>query len=557
MSGSFTYASFSPTSTRPGGWGIGHRTGDVPDMFTAEIIPLVPTRISGDSALPTFPNRIELARRVRRFAWIPAPWDPLETGVFLASAAAGQDSSGRTGNVFTGAFITDSGALPTVDAAPLMYSPSVPAPYGKNKVDAAVVPAFGDLERGAVLTDEVVDRFLSPDISDGPGETAFPPELSTVGDHRGPVPRTGILEFLRSRICDGGQVVLVTDPSEGPLWVAALSRCVPRSLPGDRTFTWSTYERASGVSAVLALGTSFCLVAAEDRDQLQPGAGVTVVDSGSPLPSSPAAAASPSDPPATAPDPGRNLSQTPESRNWTSASWERRPTDPFPAAAPTSPESGFSDRAVPGSGAPVNPFPPAHPPHPAPAQAGYPADTGTVATPPESDSPWGTGNRNPVDQRDSTCALLRSVLQLSPKDEEFIRTATLDEWDAEINNIDDRGRTPPRQAPKKAEYYLFLDPADELGRLARVRVLSLLSNGDSFIPARLPEWTFDRVPVPEREGLVAEAAAFFRSSRTPEMVPTGPVTFQNLTSPLLRHLAEEVRRRNVDAHDRHYRGYDR
>lgn len=501
MSGSFTYASFSATGTRPGGWGVGTRTGDVPDRCTAAVIPLIPTRISGADTLPTFPDRDELDRRIRRFAWLPAPWDTTGTGVLLASAAAGQDASGRPGNVFTCAFVTDPGDLPTLDAARLLYSPTIPAPFGKRKVDAAVAPALTDLSSDGPVDDGTVDRFIA-------GDADLPAEFGQVRPFTGDASRAGILGVLRDLVAAGGQVVLLADPAEGPLWVAALARVVPRDLPGGRTFTWSTYERATGIAAVLELGTSLCVVPAEDRDQLKTGSGVTVVDAAGPLPTVPA----PAEP--VAPDgTGRTASRW---RTPRSSAAEPQPVDPgrnpFGTPAPTVRTVGPRRRA---RHALDEPDP----------------ETTSVPTPSLPDG------------------FVAGVVPFTDADAHFISDAKLSDWYYAVSNWEATEGPVPQKPPSPLSRYLFLDPTGEPGHRVRTMVLAVLALGDNHVE----RYALEDLPTQallcfrsdgERDQLVRDTVAALDKARI-RMTPD-PVTYDKIRDTGLRTLAALVHRRYLD-----------
>lgn len=510
MPGSFSYASFSADGNRPGGWSVGRTDGDMDDLWVADLVPLVPTQLADPVPLSNFPDKDDLARRVRRFAWLPAPWDPEDTGVFFASSPAGQDASGRPGNVFTWVAVSDAGRLPHHDAVPLMFSPSVPAPFGKRKVDTAVLPELGPGFSGPApspLTPDVTAAFLAgaPAESAG-GAAALPVECGRVTEPSGPATRAEILGRLVELLTNGQQVVLATDPVEGPLWVTALAGRLPADLP----FTWSTYERATGVSEVLETGASLVVLPPKDLDKLPAYLPAVVVDTAAQLPSADAVA--PAAPAA--------LQSAPHSAAATG--WG------VPSRAPAS----SAPTVASGPAAPPNPF----------GRAGS-------ATPEPAATPA---------VRAAQDGIHPGLIPLKPLDEEFIRTARLTSWDIRVNRLQ-----PAPHVESDADYlnrwygkgltaygyYLLLDPTTELGWTARIRVLALASYG--YVPPSKD--------APDRTGLNEWALAFVDPRTGEELIDdTVDYSYEHgfidkqqpdlrlLRDPSVRHMATEVFRRRVE-----------
>lgn len=515
MSGSFSYASFSPRDGRPGGWSVGHSVGDLEPMWTDELIALIPTQIADPVTLSSFPDKTDLARRLRRFAWLPAPWEPVDTGVFFASSPAGQDNSGRPGNVFTYVHVSDPGELPQHYAVSLMFSSSVPAPYGKRKVDDAVLPILGPGTAGAgesPLTDTVVEAFLAgapSEAADGPG--SLPTEFSRVTAPQGPASRPEVLGVLVQLVMNAQPVVLFTDPVEGPLWVAALAQALPETLPDGHSFTWSTYERASSVAKILALGTSLVVVPPGDRDKLPENTAAVLVDPAGPLPSGDALA------PVAAVTPDVQTSYAPQNAGGGRGS-------AF-GAAPAAQH--------PHSGSPANPFSNG-PSDPAPAPAAP-----TPALPPVRETPPG---------------IHPAIARLRKDDEDFIRHARITSWDTAVNkqppygNDAEKDRWAGRQLTNYRTY-LLLDPVTELGWTSRVRVLALLSYG--YIPpskgatgrTSLNEWTLTALYPRTAEELITDTVAYtldhgWADERIPDLSLIG--------EPELKAMTEEVFRRRTE-----------
>lgn len=552
MSGSFSYASFSPRDGRPGGWSVGHSAGDLEPMWTDELIALIPTQIADPVALSSFPDKTDLARRLRRFAWLPAPWEPADaadTGVFFASSPAGQDNSGRPGNVFTYVHVSDPGELPRHYAVSLMFSPSVPAPYGKRKVDDAVLPSLGPGAAGAgesPLTDTVVEAFLAgapSEAAGGPG--SLPTEFSRVTAPQGPASRPEALGVLVQLVMNGQPVVLLTDPVEGPLWVAALAHALPETLPDGRSFTWSTYERAGGVAKILALGTSLVVVPAGDRDKLPENTAAVLVDPAGPLPSGDALAPVA----AVTPDVPTSYAAQNAGGGWGSAF----------GAAPVAQSSHINSPANPFSNGPADPAPvPGDAPaaaFPAPSPAAFPAPSPAVDAPLADQEPAPaapTSALPPV--RETPPGIHPAIARLRKDDEDFIRHARITSWDTAVNeqppygNDAEKNRWVGKQLTNYRTY-LLLDPVTELGWTSRVRVLALLSYG--YIPpskgtagrTSLNEWTLTALYPRTAEELITDTVTYtldhgWADERIPDLSLIG--------EPELKAMTEEVFRRRTE-----------
>lgn len=463
MTGSFSYASFAPRDGHPGGWGVGRISGEVGPRLIDELIPLIPTQISDPVTLSAFPDRSDLARRLRRFAWLSAPQE--SRGVFFASSPAGQDASGRPGNVFTYVHVGSPGDLRSRDAVDLMLSPSIPAPFGKRKVEDATLP---DLRAGFVapspMTRTVVDAFLDgapADSAGGPG--VLPTECSRVTPPTGPATRREILAELVTRLTDGHPVVLLADAVEGPLWVAALAGALPAELPGGRPFTWSTYERAAGVREILGHGASLVVVPLRDREKLPVLRGTTVLATDR-LPSEAEFTAG------TPPVPRSSTRSTTPTPTRTSVPAAFTVSDPSPAEAPAA--------APTTAGSMTNPFE-------AVSVGRHSQATGPAPAPDPLPDPH----------------LHRALVRLTDADVDFIREAALPSWEIIVNRlpsdvykVEDYRRNWERRELTDHRNYLLLDPADELGWTVRIRLLALASYGavpgapQSGDPGPFEEW---------------------------------------------------------------------
>ncbi|WP_417288069.1 hypothetical protein [Corynebacterium variabile] len=541
MSGSFSYASFSPRDGRPGGWRVGESSGELDQMWKDEIIAFIPTQISDPVTLSSFPDKADLARRLRRFAWLPAPWEPkdsADTGVFFASSPAGQDNSGRPGNVFTYVRISDTGELPRHQAVNLMFSRSVPAPYGKRKVDDAALPELGAGFSGAdpsPLTEEVVDAFLAGAPAEAAGGAeALPIECSRVTAPSGSVSRHEVLGVLVELVVNGQPVVFLTDPAEGPLWVAALSKALPETLPDGRSFTWSTYERATGVAEVLKLGTSLVIVPPGDREKLPENTAAVIVDLDAPLPSGDAVA--------PAAEPENPVTPTPTATPDTAGSWGNASgAVPAQSPSPTPAQSPAPAQFQPphqSSAAPSNPFA---------AAASAAAEPAAPAVAQESaPEPAAAPQPEPAPASIRAEGIHPAIVRLRKEDEDFIRNATISSWDVHVNDQPPYGPDWKNWEGKNLDNYrnyLLLDPGTELGWITRIRILTLLSFG--YIPpvkktpgrTSLNEWTMTALAPRTIEELVADTVNYsVVDGYTDESVPD----LSLISDSMLRTMTQEV-----------------
>ena len=517
MFASFSYASFSASENRPGGWSVGGSTGDIADVDTAKIVRLIPTNIDDGPALTTFPDRTELAQRTRRFAWLRVPGQPEQARVFLSSAAAGQDATGRPGNVFTIALVSTDESLSPVETTTLMYSPSIPAPFGKRRVDDAPVPTQDEIEAGTLLNDAVVTAFLRKDPSDLEQDVALPVEFGKVRDLTGTMSRSYLASALAARISEGRQVVLLTDVAEGPLWVAALAR----ELPDTHPFTWSTYERATSVDELLALETSFCVVPLDDQEQLSASPGVDIVSAAD-----------------------GTVTSTPGTRTAGTAGTGTEPASPAPTSGWNTWAGGKEPTSV--------------------RETGFDLETAAAAAP--SPSPSGEevnpfASQTLVQEKPVTATVtgapegfVPGYVPFSDEDEDFIRHGELMDWDFSLNRTDAQRPRAPRLSPQPATSYLFLPTTGEfgeLGRQARTMVLALISYGDDFMTSQLPEKALlggiDHHDVQE---IIAEAALLSADQKVED--DQSRVSFANIQDAQLREAAKAVRNQRIHIHGERY-----
>lgn len=260
LNGTFSYASFSRRDDRTGGWGVGQRTGVVDENLANNLRKWIPSSIVGGENPGNYPSAEVIARLPRRFAWLPrAEQDlgPQPGFVFYASAQAGQDSTGRPGNVFTFAQVCGEVSMGDYHPAEFMYSPEIPTPFGKTQVDNAEIPA--ELTVPGPIDQKVVDAFADGWVGDNP-----------LGVHFSQVEPKYRREFVQciaatisvSRRC----VVLACPLPEAALWVAAVA--CELGLPED--FSFSTYETPERIQSIIHVGCKLSIVPLESAAAVAP-----------------------------------------------------------------------------------------------------------------------------------------------------------------------------------------------------------------------------------------------------------------------------------------------
>lgn len=115
-----------------GGWGVLHRSADLPPELEERFLTLVSDDLP--STLPDFPSKQQLADRPVRFRVFP---DQSGTGaVICRSVEAGLDHTRRPGNVFTHAARVPRGEA--IRATDFWFSPDWLSPFGAEQVRLAV-----------------------------------------------------------------------------------------------------------------------------------------------------------------------------------------------------------------------------------------------------------------------------------------------------------------------------------------------------------------------------------------------------------------------------------
>lgn len=240
----FSFASFTRGQ---GGWQIGEKLGSLSEEQVRSLLEAVPTQLGDGTAIPSYPDRSQRARLVRRFAWLPAPWDP-QLRVFFASVPAGPDATGRPGNVFTYVAVTADTRMPVA----ALHSPDIPTPFGPRETEAARIPEWPDTP-GPVA--ELVPLFLDGwEDEDSP----LPETFTEVSNAR----RRDMVDYLAAALGAGQSVVLAAPSAESTLWVAAVAAA-------GVDFCFSTIERTTSVADTLARGARLIIIPPQDLERVR------------------------------------------------------------------------------------------------------------------------------------------------------------------------------------------------------------------------------------------------------------------------------------------------
>jgi hypothetical protein len=229
-----TFTSFDTPGGGGGGWQVKQESpGLRPDEralalqhVAAELNPVVP--------VPRFPSDREIEQFPRAFVLHIAEGDEL-SAVFVHSAMAGPDGSGRPGNVFNHVIIDRglqgrlAGPEP-VRPVQLWRSPDWLTPYGPEQVREA---SFGDeAPRPGPVERQAVAAFLAASAT---------PRLNGLG----------ALLDAAAAVCleDAPDVVVIADDvDEGVLWLASVMFFASPTWSGRDVLTFSTFERAGDLN---------------------------------------------------------------------------------------------------------------------------------------------------------------------------------------------------------------------------------------------------------------------------------------------------------------------
>ncbi|WP_028636929.1 GAP1-N2 domain-containing protein [Nocardioides sp. URHA0032] len=219
-----TYVSMDRPGASRGGWGVGEVSPGAPADLVEVLRNGVTTSLEEVVATSPFATQAELDARPRRMLATEA-----DDGATLMwhAASAGQDASGRPGNVFTHAAARRESAPAT---RPIDYwrSPDWLTPFGIGEVNSA---KLGDLRPGdAVGRTQVVDFIME-------GEHRFVAEW--------------LLAAMAHAYASGTTLVLAVEtPDEGARWIGVLCHLMPPAQA--RGIRWVTYERGAGIGRLLA-----------------------------------------------------------------------------------------------------------------------------------------------------------------------------------------------------------------------------------------------------------------------------------------------------------------
>ncbi|WKD62042.1 hypothetical protein CCICO_10215 [Corynebacterium ciconiae DSM 44920] len=270
--GTFSFASFGRSATRAGGWGVGATTGRITQQLIQKLRPTIPSALVDGIRYRNYPSSAEIAHLNRRFAWLPVIDDTgAEVWAFYASCHAGQDSSGRPGNVFTFVQVHDSGEQ--TDPIRMMYSPQIPVPFGKREVDAASLPA--ELTEPGPVDESVLQRFIAEEP-----EGSLPVPWENLAPSTSGGPRREYVDAAVAVLRDTTPVVVACPLEEAPLWVAAIYRAL-----GER-IGFSTFHNPERLSDILGSAAQLVAVRADHVQAARDNAPApaVVLDVTAPLP---------------------------------------------------------------------------------------------------------------------------------------------------------------------------------------------------------------------------------------------------------------------------------
>lgn len=251
-----TYASFTVPGGR-GGWSVGQRSAGLTDDEVRKLTEQVPTRIDSTSPVPQYPSAEDISRLQRRMAWARAPWGGADR-VFWFSSPAGEDATGRAGNVFTQIHVFRAAVGEASPRFPsdLLFSSALQFPFGSRAVNSATVA------EGAPP----------------PGPLADPAALWPWIFADGPVDRRAVLGAILDACSDGRTVAVVCPPEDASMWVAAV--CQAQSGRSARDFSWSTFERARSLATARSRGITLACIPPDDAAEAAELSGVLVIPTG-------------------------------------------------------------------------------------------------------------------------------------------------------------------------------------------------------------------------------------------------------------------------------------
>lgn len=227
-----SYATFDDGRGR-GGWQVKETSGGLTPTEEAQLRTRVTTAFDPHVPLPSFPTEVELLDLPTRLAY---EYRDDGSAVFAHAALAGNDSTGRPGNVFSQVILDRSASAQTAGDRPidLWRSPDLLVPFGADRVLAALLPP-APLTAGPLAGLPSAIDFVA---------TADWRRIAVLGV---------LLDAVLAALAGGSRVVIVADePDVVARWIAMVTRL---TAPGiAHRFSWSVYERASGLDDVWARG---------------------------------------------------------------------------------------------------------------------------------------------------------------------------------------------------------------------------------------------------------------------------------------------------------------
>lgn len=260
--GQLTYSSFDRGQGAGGGWQVKDTSGGLTEQEQEFLRTRVATQFDTAEPLPQFPTPEQVATLPRRLLYVPGAHG---TAAYWHSVPAGLDGSGRPGNVFAHTVLDRdvTSAEPVLRPIELWRSPGWLVPYGSEQVLAATLPTGELPTSGTELNRASVLDFL------------LAPEHWRIGA------LCGLLDAVDAALRGGPPVVLlVGSADEGAQWIGAVSQLM--SAGTARTVGWSTYERASGLTALWRKAIALAAVPRQDRAEIDPDTAV-LLDPAAPL----------------------------------------------------------------------------------------------------------------------------------------------------------------------------------------------------------------------------------------------------------------------------------
>lgn len=253
--GQLTYTSFDQRGGS-GGWQVKDRVALSDDEADA-LRSRVNTQLDAGTELPRFPTPEDIRDFPRRLLYGPAAGGR----AWWHAAPAGNDASGRPGNIFVQALLDRE---PQRERArrpiELWRSPDWLTPYGADEVNAAALPDQVTARPGPTVSLESVIGYLLD-------YTIY--RLGRFG---------AVLDACAQALAGGPKVVLIAeDVDTAALWLGGVSFLMPPAWAA-RAFGFSTLERVSGVHRAFEHGVVAVAVPPLDRSQAEQLDNAVVID---------------------------------------------------------------------------------------------------------------------------------------------------------------------------------------------------------------------------------------------------------------------------------------